>query len=356
MLEVSRADGTTGVEDFVEVPALLDPAYVSRHRRTPESEQFRLIAHPANEHQRYALWIASRGPDVVGRIGACIDDLFNSRNQQRWGWVGFFDCIDDVSVSEALFEAAWSWAADSGMNSCVGPASFTTNDECGVLIEGRKELPNLWTPQSPEHHEGLWSKQWDPGIDLLGWKFAPGTIELTDWHRERMNELLRDKGLTVRDFDQGTLEETAERFWIVWDAAFTETWGWVPMTRHEARQMIQEVWTLLEPGSAFFLERSDGTPLGMIVAIPESLNSRGETGGEPDRFRVFIIGAVPEARRLQYTPLLYGVLHTRSKASGRVIHAEAVWTLANNDAVNNLIGAVGGTRHKTWRLYERHVS
>ena len=53
------------------------------------------------------------------------------------GQFGFFECEDDPEVFAALFDAAEAWLRRNGAASgWSGPMDFTTNDECGLLIEG----------------------------------------------------------------------------------------------------------------------------------------------------------------------------------------------------------------------------
>ncbi|MGI8662650.1 MAG: hypothetical protein ACR2LQ_05490 [Acidimicrobiales bacterium] len=67
----------------------------------------------------------------AGRITAHIaadDDL--------QGWFGFYDVIDDAAGTAALVEAAAAWLLERGCTSMTGPASFTLDDELGVLVSG----------------------------------------------------------------------------------------------------------------------------------------------------------------------------------------------------------------------------
>src|SRR5580704_17985460 len=121
---------------FVDVPYRLhgdNPAWVPPLRL---SVYDRLSPrHPAAAHQRWALWTAHRAGRPVGRIGACIDSLFNELHHQAWAWVGFFDAVDDAEVAGSLFDVALDWSRRHGAAIAVGPGNFTTNDELGLLVD-----------------------------------------------------------------------------------------------------------------------------------------------------------------------------------------------------------------------------
>ena len=71
-----------------------------------------------------------------------------------------------------------------------------------------------------------------------------------------------------------------------------------------------------------------------------------------DRARLLLLGVVPDARRIGLYPLLIAESYRRAIARG-YRHGEMSWTLEDNDLVNAGIEAVGGRRHKTYRLYEK---
>ena len=128
-VEVSRVSGWNGRRIFVDVPFRIhgkDPNWIPPLRLTVHDRIS--PKHPANAHQVTALWVARRDGRTVGRIGACVDSLFNEYQGVNWAWVGFFDTFDDAEVAAALFDTACGWAAEQGAENCVGPANFTTND------------------------------------------------------------------------------------------------------------------------------------------------------------------------------------------------------------------------------------
>src|SRR5579862_592334 len=128
--EVRPAEKLPAKRVFIDLPFRLhghDPNWVPPLRLAAYD---RLSArHPAAAQQRWALWTAFQEGRPVGRIGACIDFLFNERRRQNWAWVGFFDAVDDPEVAASLFEVALDWARRQGAETAVRPANFTTNDE-----------------------------------------------------------------------------------------------------------------------------------------------------------------------------------------------------------------------------------
>ena len=98
--EIRPADKLLAKRVFVDLPFRLHGADANWAPPLRLSVYDRLSRrHPASQHQQWALWTAHRGGQVVGRVGACVDSLFNERQGEAWGWVGFFDSVDDKEVA-----------------------------------------------------------------------------------------------------------------------------------------------------------------------------------------------------------------------------------------------------------------
>src|SRR3954470_3369046 len=93
-----------GLLEFVEFPFRLyrgDPNWVP-----PLIEERRDFLDPRKnpffEHARSQLFLARRDGELVGTIGAVVDDNHNSYHDERMGAFGFFETIDDQEVAGAL--------------------------------------------------------------------------------------------------------------------------------------------------------------------------------------------------------------------------------------------------------------
>ena len=96
---------------------------------------------PFFAHAEAEYFLAWRDGSPVGRITAHIDHRFNEFQDNRWGLFGFFECENSPETAHALLAAAEAWLRERGRDRMVGPMDFTTNDECGLLIEGHERPP-----------------------------------------------------------------------------------------------------------------------------------------------------------------------------------------------------------------------
>src|SRR5262245_2061424 len=97
-------------------------------------------------HAEDELFIARRGGEVVGRISAQYDRLYQEKYRDGTGHFGWVDTIDDVNVMRALAAEAERWLQARGAKRIVGPFSFSSNEESGLLVDGFDSQPMLMMP------------------------------------------------------------------------------------------------------------------------------------------------------------------------------------------------------------------
>lgn len=325
--------------------------------------------YPANDHQDTALWMAYRNGKPVGRIGACVDRNFNEFQDLSWAWIGFFEAFDDPEVAGALFDTACRWADAKGVAECVGPASFTTNDECGLLVDGFEHPPMILTPQNPRYYEHLWvGAGWEPAMDLWGWKMHKETDDLTERQRRILARLKARADVQVRTMRMDDFDAEVDRFFDVYHSAWARNWGFAPMSQAEIRHLAKNLKQILDPELTLIAE-SKGQPVGVALILPDAnepmakvrsgrllplgfltlLRGVKKTTGA----RVFALGVRAEQQSRALGPLIYAEIIDRMKHHPRIDRVEASWILATNTPMNSAIQGAGGERYKTWRMYRR---
>ena len=106
MVEVTATGPTAAFRDVPRRVHAGHPAYVPM-LNAAFRRQFSK-RNPFWRHARSREWIAYRDRTPVGRIGACVDESLLGRTPGT-GVVGFFDCVDDAAVADALFAEALGW-------------------------------------------------------------------------------------------------------------------------------------------------------------------------------------------------------------------------------------------------------
>ncbi len=191
-LRVQAARNRRDLKRFIDLPYRLharDPVWVPPLRRDVELLLSR-TRNPFFEHAEAEYFIAEREGLVVGRIAAISNQLHNETHGDRVGFFGFFESIDDQSVADALLNSVAAWCRERGHDVLRGPASFSVNDECGLLVDGFEMPPTLMMPHNPRYYIGLleragFTKAKDLWVYQGGSEEAlrPGPGAARPWHR-----------------------------------------------------------------------------------------------------------------------------------------------------------------------------
>ncbi len=186
---------------------------------------------------------------------------------------GFIEAEDDPEVFSALFAAAGTWARDRGRERLLGPMDFTTNDECGLLIEGYDLHPLILQPWHPPYYQERISEPgYGKAMDLLMWNLEMGGLKQGDRFADAIHEVAdkveSEHGITVRNIDKRDLEAEIGRFMEVYNSAWDTNWGFVPVNDDEVAFQAKNLKQVIDENWCFIAER-DGETLGAALTMPD---------------------------------------------------------------------------------------
>ncbi|MFL5351858.1 N-acetyltransferase [Archangium sp.] len=326
--------------------------------------------HPFFEFGEVEFFLARRGKQVVGRIAAVNNPRYNEFHGTNVGFFGLFECVNDAGVARALFDTAAAWLRAKGFTSVIGPMSYSTNGEVGLLIEGFDTPPAIMTTYNPRYYAALMDANgFAKAKDLFAWELSASTPPPEKV--ARIAEKIRHReGVTVRPVNLKDFDTEVARVKAMYNAAWEKNWGFVPMTEHEFDHLARDLKQMVKPELALVAEVK-GEPVGFALTIPDAneaikvANGRLTTFGLPiglaklllatrhiRRLRLVLLGTVEGYRRRGLDAILY--LDTLNKARELGYEGgEISWTLEDNHLVNRAIESMGGKRSKLYRVYER---
>jgi hypothetical protein len=329
---------------------------------------------PYFEHAEAEYFIAERDGEPVGRISAQVDSRWDEYQGGSDAMFGFFEASEDPEVGRALLDAATDWAAGKGRARLLGPMDFTTNDEIGILIEGFERRPMILQPWHPPHYrEVIEAQGLTKAIDLLMWELRMGELKEGDRFDPSIHaaaeKALDEEGIVIRNMRKREMEAEVARFMDVYNEAWGDNWGFVPITDAEVafqaktlKQVLDEEWT--------FMAEKDGEVVGAALTLPDVNQVLAGMGGRLlpfgwarfllgrrriDRVRVFALGVKHAYRHTGVAAGLY-LEHIKLAALPDKIHwGEMGWILETNEPMNRAMEGMGGKIVKRYRLYERSV-
>ena len=328
---------------------------------------------PFFEHAQAEYFIAERDGVVVGRIAAISNRLHNETHGDRVGFFGFFESIDDQAVADALLTAAAEWCRALGHDVLRGPASFSVNDECGLLVAGFDSPPTLMMPHNPRYYIVLLERAgFTKAKDL--WVYQGGSEERYVPVPERLaraTELIRQRqGITLRALNMKDFEGEVERIKELYNSAWVKNWGFVPMTEREIDHLAEQFKPVVIPELVPMAEK-DGKLIGFGIALPDlNVVFRKNRSGRLfpmilkllwalkarriRRARILLLGVLPEHQGKGIDAMLYHWIWTKSGERG-IYWGEAGWILEDNPAMNAGLEKMTFRVYKTYRLYDRRI-
>jgi GNAT superfamily N-acetyltransferase len=360
---------------FIDLPYRLharDPLWVPPLRRDIKT-LLSTSKNPFFEHGQAEYFVAERDGQVVGRIAAISNRLHNETHGDKVGFFGFFECVDDQAVANALFQAAAEWCRGRGHDVLRGPASFSVNDECGLLVAGFDTPPALMMPHNPPYYvrlieQGGFAKAKDLWVYQGG--SEAGYIPVPE-RLARGTELIRQRqGITLRSLNMKDFHGEVERIKALYNEAWEKNWGFVPMTEHEIDHLAEQFKPVVIPELVPMAEK-DGKLIGFGIALPDlNVVFRRHRSGrlfplvldllwslkrrKIRRARILLLGVTPEYRGKGVDAMLYHWIWTRSGERG-IYWGEAGWILEDNPAMNAGLEKMTFSVYKTYRLYDRRI-
>jgi len=376
-VEIRRVESKGDRKQFLDLPYRLyatEPRWVPP-LRIERKEHIDPAKNPFFEHADVQFFLALRDGRVVGRISAHVDHNLNAFQDNRWGLFGFFECEDDPEVARALVDTAEAWLRERGRDRMVGPMDFTTNDECGLLIEGHERPPIILCPWQHPYYQRLLEESCglQKAMDLQMWELHIEGRENVHPAIWEMADAVEPKhGIVVRPFRKRDLQAEVSRFLEVYNSAWERNWGFVPLTEKEVRHYAKQLKPVLDENWAMIAERKDtGEVVGAALTLPDfnqvlakvkdgrllpfgwlaALRNRKKI----DRVRVFALGVKPEYQHTGVAARMYQ-LHYDAAEHTPQTWGEMGWILETNKAMNRGMEGMGGKVVRRYRVYERELS
>lgn len=329
-------------------------------------EQFSM-KNPFFRHAEVKYFIARKERKTVGRVAAILNQRHIAFHGESAGFFGFFESLNDPDIAQGLLLAAGRELKERGMTLMRGPMNFSTNEECGFLIEGFDEPPMLMTPYNPSYYNDL--------VEMCGMRKAKDLYAYIHDVRESLPEkvlrvaaIAEKRGVRVRPIDKRRFREEMLVFKEVYNSAWEKNWGFIPLTDEELYHLGEKLKQIAVPELTLIAE-DDGRPVGFMGLLPDFNFVLRRMGGKLNPvtllkalyysrkvadLRLLLLGIRPEYRNKGVDALLYREGFKGIK-NGGYRRLEFSWVLEDNIPVQRIVELVGGRLYKRYRIYEKEL-
>jgi GNAT superfamily N-acetyltransferase len=317
-------------------------------------------------------FVAWKDGKPVGTICAAEDHFSNEQRGRHECLFGFFECIQDDALAQAMFEHVRQWAVARGLDTLWGPFNLDYEDSYGILIEGRDRPPVVLCGHTPPYYREL--------VERYGFEKARGDniafairVDEETPERRRLGRLadrLRRRGrITVRGADFENWEREADHVHKLLNAALAHLPDHIGWHRDAIRATLRSFLRIADPELVLFAE-VDGEVVGWFPGIPNInewlIHANGlrrpwdylrlllASRKQPECVAVKSVLVLPEYWDRGVAVLLFDELARRVKPKGYK-WADLSLTSEDNPRTPMLADRFGAKIYKRYRTYRKKI-
>ena len=368
MIEVVEVTSKENLDDFIKLPFSLyakDPFYVpplvkELHKQFSDKNPFFL-------HAAVRYFLAENDGKIQGRIVSIINQRHVDIHHEKAGFFGFYESSNDQEVAKALLNKVSDILRSEGMEIIRGPMNFSTNEECGFLIEGFDSSPMLMTPYNPPYYNDLMERYgMKKAKDLYA--YIIDSPEELPKKINRVADIASKSGIRVRPLDKKNFKSDMHIFKKVYNSAWAKNWGFIPLTDEELVYLGNNLNPVVVPEMTVIAEK-DNEPVGFMGLLPDFnfvlKHMKGKTNPlsiikalyyskKIKDLRLLLLGIKPEYRNRGVDALLFREGFKGVKKGGYE-RVEFSWILEDNTPTQRLVEMIGGRLYKKYRIYEKRL-
>ena len=366
---IQRVTNSRQRKHFLDLPWTIyhtDPCWVPP-LRMDEKENVGYSPNPFYDRNQIQTFLAYRGGEVVGRIGAILNQGHINRYDDRRGFFGFFESIDDQEVANGLFDAARDWFADQGIFKLRGPTNPSLNAALGLLIDGFDSSPTFMMTYNPKYYERLVENYgFRKTQDLYAfWGHISMLPKIAEKLKPIARQIIEHLNVKLRPLDKSRFLEDVRSFLSIYNRSLTNTWGFVPMSDAEVEHVAKALQFLIVPELTIFVEiggRLVGACFGLLDYNPRIKEIGGRlfpfgfihllrNKRQIKKIRFISTNVLPEYQMHGLgLVLLHGIVPKAMEWGMQ--EAEFSWVLETNRFSRGALAKGGAKITKTYRLYD----
>ncbi len=337
--------------------------------------------HPFHKKAEVRYYLALKDNKVVGRIAAIDNRVYNKTQEYHTVFFGFFECIDDIEVSNILLQKGIDWGLERGAKRFMGPVNFDTTDNMGLLIDGFDTHHYLMTVWNFPYYQALIEgfrykdKGFVKAMGLIGQEMPVQTPDEIKEKRDRLGSMFEKikerRGIELIRVTTSNLDKYVPLMQQVYNSAWEKNYGFAPITDEDAEMLKQNLKIIVNQSVILlaFVKGELAAFFGALADINDMIERRNNILDlELFRFirilynrtrtkyiRLFASGVVEGYRKIGVDAVIYHEGFNVGQTMKNLKICEMSWQLETNTLVLSAADAVGGHVSKHWRLYEMLV-
>ncbi|MBK8140237.1 MAG: hypothetical protein IPK57_03955 [Chitinophagaceae bacterium] len=246
---------------------------------------------------------------LTGRIAAFTNKKYKNKGDDvPVGGIGFFDCINDQSAADMLFDVAKHWLIQKGMQAMDGPINFGERDRWwGLLVEGFQPPPYCMNYNKSYYRELFETYGFKCFFNQICFGLDPRK-EVSQKILDRHAQLAKDPAFSSRYIDKNQLEKFATDFAIVYNKAWAGHGGLKELKKEQVYSMFKKMKPVMDEKIVWFVYHNDN-PIAIFVNLPDLNQWFKYLKGKFDIWHKLKFLWIKKTRKnTRFTGLVFGVI------------------------------------------------
>ncbi len=322
------------------------------------------------KHAKMRFFLLFKDGKTCGRCNAFVNHRFNEHWQEKIGFFGQFEVLNDQKIAQILLEAAEKFLNKLGMEKIRGPQNLPMNDATpGFLTAGFDTRPVMYYHYNKKYYpELIEALAFQPVKKVFSWEVSPARPMEAKLDR-LVDKIIKRYQLKIEEWDERPLAVRKKEMREIYNAAWSDNFNFVPFTEEEFDQIIDDMQLIMDKKLFIFLYIKD-EPVAFFGGVPnvsENLKRIGKCrhleliralkmlGGAKHTkgFRLGYLGVKPKFRRLGLDGVMIKLqkIYTRTKYD----YCDIGWVLEDNKKVIKLVDMLNARKSKTYTVYQKKL-
>jgi hypothetical protein len=323
------------------------------------------------KHAEANFFLVKRDGKIVGRTDAFVNHHHNEHAKDKVGFFGLYESVNDPEVNNALLDKAVEYLKSKGMTAMRGPQNFPVNEATpGIMIEGFNSKPYVYYHYNFPYYAELLSGYGMKAVKKVVGMDVPVQTPVQE-RLLRVTELTKKRHkITLESFTNRRYKVLREQMFDIYNDAWKDNWGFVPMTREEFYHNLHSVKMVWDP-KMFHFAYVDGEPAAFFGSVPNVLEVLKPIPGfqwcellrggkmlllnkRIKSFRQGYFGIKPKFRKIGLDAVLISEAKHYTQTHGYTA-CDIGWVLEDNDLVIRMADFMGGKLSRTYAIYEKDI-
>jgi hypothetical protein len=313
-------------------------------------------------------WIlVDEAQKAMGRIAAFINHDKINGSHLRVGGIGFFECINDRTCAELLFNTAKEWLRQKGMQAMDGPINMGENlNYWGLLVEGFKS-PSLGMNYNFPYYEKLFDsfgfeKLYDQYTNLLD-----ATVPIPERFAKIADRVMNNPKYKFRHIEKAHFGQFAKDFQEIYNDAWADFENFIPIEMDTITETFNQLKPILDEKIIWYAY-CDEEPIACVICVPDvnrilkKLNSEFDLFNKIkfvwykrrvpiDRLRIILMGCKKKFQNHGIESALIRCLQLEVLPRRTIKEVELAWVGDFNKKMMAIHQATGARKDKVHRTY-----